>query len=67
MEPTIQKIFDTGYDAYQESRRLPKHVRYASHTIRACCTAVLGGHVQSCPDGHFHRIWHNSCKHRMCP
>jgi|GEM_PF-4178144 len=67
MEATIQKIFETGYGAYQESRQLPKHVRDAAHSIRVCRTAVLGGHVQSCPDGHFHRIWYNSCKHRMCP
>ena len=33
----------------------------------ACRTKALGGHKQSCPDDHFHRIWYNSCKHRMCP
>jgi hypothetical protein len=32
-----------------------------------CRTAVLGGHVQACPDGHVSRIWYNSCKHRSCP
>jgi hypothetical protein len=32
-----------------------------------CRTNLLGGHVQSCPDGHYHRIWYNSCKHRSCP
>jgi hypothetical protein len=32
-----------------------------------CRTAALGGHVQSCPDGHFSRIWYNSCRHRSCP
>ena len=32
-----------------------------------CRTAVLGGHVQSCPDGHVERVWYNSCRHRMCP
>ncbi|MCK5245160.1 MAG: transposase zinc-binding domain-containing protein, partial [Desulfobacterales bacterium] len=35
--------------------------------IMNCRTAIMGGHKQSCPDGHFHRIWYNSCKHRMCP
>ena len=67
MEATIQKIFEAGYDAYQETRRLPRHVRDAAHSIMVCRTSVLGGHVQSCPDGHFNRIWYNSCKHRMCP
>ncbi len=28
---------------------------------------MLGGHVQACPDGHFERVWYNSCKHRICP
>jgi hypothetical protein len=32
-----------------------------------CRTAVLGGHVQSCPDGHVERVWYNSCRHRLCP
>jgi hypothetical protein len=27
----------------------------------------LGGHVQRCPDGHFERVWYNSCRHRLCP
>lgn len=30
-------------------------------------TAALGGHIQSCPDGHMSRIWSNSCRHRSCP
>jgi hypothetical protein len=32
-----------------------------------CRTAVLGGHVQACPDGHVSRIWYNACRHRACP
>jgi hypothetical protein len=35
--------------------------------VMACRTALLGGHVQSCPDGHVTRVWYNSCRHRMCP
>jgi len=27
----------------------------------------MGGHIQSCPDGHISKIWYNSCKHRHCP
>ncbi|MCP4263327.1 MAG: IS91 family transposase [Planctomycetes bacterium] len=46
---------------------MPEFVRQAAHSIMVCRTAVLGGHTQSCPDGHFHRVWYNSCKHRMCP
>lgn len=60
-------IFRIGYGAFEQSRRLPSHIRDAALSITACRTAVLGGHIQSCPDGHFQRIWYNSCKHRMCP
>lgn len=32
-----------------------------------CRTAVLGGHIQCCPEGHVQRVWYNSCRHRSCP
>jgi hypothetical protein len=64
---TIQSIFLIGYAAFDQGHRLPEYVREAAHSIMSCRTSSLGGHIQSCPDGHFHRIWYNSCKHRMCP
>ncbi len=27
----------------------------------------MGGHINSCPEGHFHQIAYNSCRHRSCP
>lgn len=42
-------------------------MRKAVWALLACRTAVLGGHVQRCPDGHFERVWYNSCRHRLCP
>ena len=67
MEATIQTIFLLGYAAYDRMHRLPDHIRKAAHSIMACRSAVLGGHTQACPDGHYKRHWYNSCKHRMCP
>lgn len=67
MDATVQTIFLLGYGLYNEMHRLPAHIREAAHCIMSCRTAVLGGHVQACPDGHFQRVWYNSCKHRMCP
>ena len=67
MELTVQSIFLLGYAAFEQSRCLPEFMRKAAHHLMVCRTAVLGGHTQSCPDGHFHRTWYNSCKHRMCP
>ena len=67
VEATIQTIFLLGYALYDQTHCLPEHIREAAHRLMACRTAVLGGHVQACPDGHFKRHWYNSCKHRMCP
>jgi len=67
MAPTIQEVLQQGYDIFRKSRRLPRHVQQAARSLIACRTAVLGGHVQACPDGHVQRQWYNSCKHRMCP
>jgi hypothetical protein len=64
---TLQDIFQAGFPAYERTHPLPWHVRQAARAMMRCRTAVLGGHVQSCPDGHMRRIWYNSCKHRSCP
>jgi hypothetical protein len=67
MEAAVQNIFLLGYAGHERRRRLPEYIRKAVHCIMVCRTAVLGGHTQGCPDGHYKRHWYNSCKHRMCP
>lgn len=64
---TLQTILRLGYAAYERRHPLPVHVRRAVWALLACRTALLGGHVQACPDGHIERVWYNSCRHRMCP
>jgi hypothetical protein len=64
---TLQTILQLGYAAYERRHALPGHVRRAVGAILVCRTALLGGHVQACPEGHVERIWYNSCRHRMCP
>jgi hypothetical protein len=64
---TLQTILRLGYAAYERQHRLPDWVRRAVWAILACRTAVLGGHVQACPEGHLERIWGHSCRHRRCP
>lgn len=64
---TTQEILQHGFEEYQRSHDLPSYVRKAARALMKCRTSALGGHVQSCPDGHFSRIWYNSCKHRLCP
>src|SRR5919198_5862193 len=64
---TLQTIFQDAFPAYEQTHPLPAHVRKAARAIMQCRTAVLGGHVQVCPDGHMARVWYNSCRHRSCP
>ena len=64
---TIQGIIKKHYRAFEQSHRLPKHVRKAAEALMKCRTAELGGHVQACPEGHYHRQWYNSCRNRVCP
>src|SRR5438093_1063450 len=64
---TLQDIFCASYPEYECTHALPAHVRKAARAVMQCRTAALGGHIQACPDGHFTRIWYNSCRHRSCP
>jgi hypothetical protein len=64
---TLQTIFQDAFPAYAQTHPLPTHVRRAARAIMQCRTAILGGHVQACPDGHMARVWYNSCRHRACP
>jgi len=64
---TLQTIFQDAFPAYEQTHPLPAHIRKAARAIMQCRTAALGGHIQACPDGHFTRIWYNSCRHRSCP
>jgi len=61
---TLQTILQRGYAAYERCHAVPTHVRRAVWALLACRTAVLGGHVQACPDGHVERVRYNSC--RLC-
>jgi hypothetical protein len=64
---TRQQSLRRGYTAYACKHRLPDYVRRAVWAILVCRTAVLGGHVQACPEGDLERIWYNSCRHRVWP
>jgi hypothetical protein len=64
---TLQMVFQDVFPAYEQTHPLPPHVRRAARAIMQCRTALLGGHIQACPDGHMARVWYNSCRHRACP
>jgi hypothetical protein len=64
---TIQQILQRGSAAFERSHPLPAYVRKAAWALLVCRTAVLGGHLQACPEGHGERLWYHSCRHRRCP
>jgi Transposase zinc-binding domain len=64
---TVQQILQEGDTAFERSHPLPGDVRKAVWALLACRTAVWGGHIQACPEGHVERVWDHSCRHRLCP
>jgi Putative transposase/Transposase zinc-binding domain len=64
---TVQQILQQGYGTFERCHALPAYVRKAAWALLVCRTAVLGGHIQACPEGHVERVWYNSCRHRLCP
>lgn len=64
---TIQSLFQRHLDRFAGQHRLSGGMLNAAVRMRDCRTAAMGGHVNSCPEGHFHQIAYNSCRHRSCP
>ncbi|MDA1050744.1 MAG: transposase [Planctomycetota bacterium] len=67
MSVTIQQLLQEHFDGFAARQRLSPDMFHAAVQMRDCRTAAMGGHVNSCPDGHFHEIAYNSCRHRCCP
>ena len=64
---TVQQILHEGDAAFAGCHPLPAYVRKAAWALLGCRTAVLGGHIQACPEGHVERVWDHACRHRLCP
>ncbi len=67
MSSSLQNIFRSHFDTFSKDRDLhPRELR-AANAIIGCYSAVLGGHLMSCPDGHESQTQYNACRHRSCP
>ena len=64
---TVQRVLQARFAEYAAKRNPPPYVRRAAGQLMQCRTEALGGHVKSCPNGHVHRYWFASCRHRSCP
>lgn len=67
MKPTIQGILQQHFPAFAFNNSVSIDMSRAALQIMNCRTAAMGGHINSCPNGHFHQIAYNSCRHRSCP
>lgn len=67
MTATLQTLFQQHYSSFAQKYRVSSDMARAAWALIHCRTSTLGGHVNSCPHGHFHQIAYNSCRHRCCP
>jgi hypothetical protein len=67
LEPTLQNIFSSNYADFARRHKLSARSYRAAQAIMGCQTAVMGGHIQRCPNGHIQRVQYHSCHHRSCP
>ena len=63
----VADIFRAHGEEYRQHHFVTKEQQKVMNHIKACRTAVLGGHVERCDACDFERISYNSCRDRHCP
>lgn len=63
----VADIFRVHAPAYRATHVLRPEQRKVIRAMTACRTAVLGGHLDICPDCGDERPSYNSCRNRHCP
>jgi predicted Zn-ribbon and HTH transcriptional regulator len=63
----VADIFRTYGELYRQKHWMTPEQLQVFRDILACRTAVLGGHLDVCPDCGFERPAYNSCRNRHCP
>lgn len=63
----LQDIFKKYGEEYRKEHKISLAQYKAFNAILNCRTAVLGGHVDSCPNCGEQKISYNSCRNRHCP
>lgn len=64
---SLQRILQTHWPLFSSTHALPGYVHRAAYLLAHCRTAVLGGHVKRCAQGHVMEVYYNSCRNRCCP
>lgn len=65
MAISLQAILQKHWKSLRQ--KLPGFVHRAAYLLAHCRTAVLGGHILRCEQGHIEGVFYNSCRHRCCP
>lgn len=63
----VADVFNQYGDNYLQSNPLPLDHLKVFYSLKACRTAVLGGHLNKCSSCEFTSNSYNSCKNRHCP
>jgi len=63
----VADVFNQYGDNYLKSFSLPLDHLKVFHSLKACRTSVLGGHLNKCSSCEFTANSYNSCKNRHCP
>ncbi|HBT87915.1 transposase zinc-binding domain-containing protein [Desulfobacter sp.] len=63
----VQKIFTDHFETYRKSHVVDTRQYHAAESIMSCRTPDQGYHIDGCPNGDYHVLLYNSCKHRSCP
>lgn len=66
-QATIQRILHDHWRPFAAKFHQPKYAHRAAFLLAHCRTALMGGHVERCENGHVVKVHYNSCRHRCCP
>lgn len=63
----LANVIDLFQDEFLATHHPCEQVRKVLYALRHCRTAVLGGHIDECPECRHTKISYNSCRNRHCP
>ncbi len=63
----VADVFRVYGKSYSQSCVLPLSHKKIMHSIEACRTALLGGHIEQCHSCGYVQQAYNSCRNRHCP
>ena len=66
-EYDLGEVFRRYGKEYEQHHPMSLEQRSALHDLSRCRTAMLGGHIEHCPECGYEHPAYNSCGNRNCP